>query len=97
MDVSGKGSMARARAALLDAADGAQTTEQFFTTEGEGDTSENTVPYARFADRNSFADTVEMTLEDESNQHNSRPLSNTHILDKNTLETIIEDSKESSR
>ena len=44
MDVSGKGSMARARAALLDAADGAQTTEQFFTTEGEGDTSENTAP-----------------------------------------------------
>ena len=32
--------MARARAALLD---GAQTTEQFFTTEGEGDTSENTM------------------------------------------------------
>ena len=89
--------MARARAALLEAADGVQTTEQFFTTEGEGDTSDHTAPQVRFADRNSFAETVEMSLDDESNQHDSRPLSNTHILDKHALETIIEDSKESSR
>ena len=36
--------MARARA-LMEAADGAQTTEQFFTTEGEGegDNTENTM------------------------------------------------------
>ena len=51
--------MARMRALLE--ADGAQTTEQFVTTEGHESTT-NSVPLIKNGTRTSFAETVELTV-----------------------------------